>query len=58
MAGKEVAENIVSDPPRGRPFGGGGVHPTGLRGFLSIMENSIILPLIAWIIIDAIPSKP
>ena len=33
-AGKEVAENVVSNPPRGRPFGGGGVHPTGLRGSL------------------------
>ncbi len=38
---RKVFLNIVIDPPRGRPFGGGGVHPTGFREvFLFIKENS------------------
>jgi len=41
--GKKVAENVVTDPPRGRPFRGGGVHLLGAREILlSIMENSMV----------------
>ena len=54
-AGKEVAENVVSNPPRGRPFGGGGVHPTGLRG--SLLHRGEFYNFTAWIIINVIPSK-